>query len=199
MMERKDGATVFIVDDSPEMRGSIERYLQVAGIRSESLGSAEEFLKKYDPARPGCLVLDEGMKGMSGLELQRQLLARGIRIPVVMVSAFVDVRCVVSAIRAGAVDFLEKPIQEESLLRAVREGLERDRERRRDESLLASLTSRERQILGLLVAGENYKEIASRLEVSPKTVEGHRVNLLRKLGFRSIIEAVRFVLERHLS
>jgi FixJ family two-component response regulator len=197
MMPRKNEPTVFIVDDSPEMHASIERHLQAARIRSESFTSAEEFLKKYDPSRPGCLVLDEGMKGMNGLEVQRQLLERNLPIPVVMVSAFADVRCAVSAIRAGAVDFLEKPIHEEALLRAVREGLERDRERRLDEARLASLTSRERQILGLLVAGENYKEIASRLEVSPKTVEGHRVNLLRKLGLRSVIEAVRLVFERH--
>jgi FixJ family two-component response regulator len=197
MMPRKSEATVFIVDDSPEMHASIERHLQTARIRSESFTSAEEFLKKYDPSRPGCLVLDEGMKGMNGLELQRQLLERRLPIPVVMVSAFADVRCAVSAIRAGAVDFLEKPIHAEALLRAVREGLERDWERRLDEARMVSLTSRERQILGLLVAGENYKEIAARLDVSPKTVEGHRVNLLRKLGLRSVIEAVRLVCERH--
>jgi FixJ family two-component response regulator len=197
MMPGKDEATVFVVDDSPQMHASIAQHLQAARMRSEFFPSGEEFLKKYDPSRPGCLVLDEGMKGMNGLELQRQLLERDIPIPVVMVSAFADVRCAVSAIRAGAVDFLEKPIQEGAFLRAVREGIERDRERRLDESRLASLTSRERQILGLLVAGENYKEIASRLEVSPKTVEGHRVNLLRKLGLRSVIEAVRWVFERH--
>ncbi len=199
MMDRKDEATVFIVDDSSRMRASVERHLRAAGIRFESLASAEEFLKVYDPSRPGCLVLAEGMKGMRGLEVQRQLLTRRIRIPVVMVSGFIDVRCVVSAIQAGAIDFLEKPIHEEALLRAVRQGLEQDRHRRQDDALLASLTSRERQILELLVAGENYKEIASRLQVSPKTVEGHRVNLLRKLGLRSVIEAVKFVLERHLS
>jgi two-component system response regulator FixJ len=199
MLARKDEATVFIVDESPQMRASVERQLRSARIHSESFASSEKFLEKYLPSRPGCLVLDERMNGTNGLGLQRQLLARGIRIPVIMMSGLADVRCVVSAIRAGAVDFLEKPIQEEALLRAVGEGLEQDGKRRQGEARLASLTSRERQVLELLVAGENYKEIASRLEVSTKTVEGHRVNLLRKLGLRSVIDAVKFVLERHLS
>jgi len=191
--------TVYIVDDSPQMRASFERQLRAYKIPSRSFISADEFLSHYDPSWPGCLLLEIRMKGMNGLDLQRQLLQRGLRIPVIVVSAAAEVPKVVSAIRAGAVDFLEKPIREEALLRAVREGLARDRERRADEATLAALTHRERQILELLVAGENYKEIASRLQVSPKTVEGHRVNLLRKLGLRSVVEAVRFVLERHLS
>jgi len=191
--------TVFIVDDTPQMRASLERHLRAYKIPSRSFASADEFLSHYDPAWPGCLLLEIRMRGMNGVDLQRQLLQRGIRIPVIVISAVAEVPKVVSAIRAGAVDFLEKPIREEALLRAVREGLARDQERRADEAKLAALTHRERQILELLVAGENYKEIASRLEVSPKTVEGHRVNLLRKLGLRSVVEAVRFVLERHLS
>ncbi len=191
--------TVYIVDDSPQMRASFERQLRAYKIPSRSFISADEFLSHYYPSWPGCLLLEIRMKGMNGVDLQRQLLQRGLRIPVIVVSAAAEVPKVVSAIRAGAVDFLEKPIREEALLRAVREGLARDRERRADEATLAALTHRERQILELLVAGENYKEIASRLQVSPKTVEGHRVNLLRKLGLRSVVEAVRFVLERHLS
>lgn len=199
MLSRKDEPTVFVVDDSPQMRASIERVLRHAKFHTQTFASAEEFLRFYHPSLPGCLVLDERMRGMDGLELQRQLIARGIRTPVIMVSGFANVRGVVLAMQAGAVDYLEKPIDEESLLRAVREGLSRDKERRQDEARLASLTARERQVLELLVAGQNYKEIASRLEVSTKTVEGHRVNLLRKLGLRSVVEAVKFVLERHLS
>jgi len=199
MMSRKGEPTVFVVDDNAPLRASIERQLRPLKLHTQSFASAEEFLSKYDPSQPGCLVLDERMKGMGGLELQRQLLSRGLKIPVIVFSAVAEVPKVVSAIRAGAVDFLEAPIREEALLRAVREGLARDKERRHDEARLASLTMRERQVLELLVAGENYKEIASRLQVSPKTVEGHRVNLLRKLGLRSVVEAVRFVLDRHLS
>lgn len=191
--------TVFIVDDTPQMRASLERHLRAYKIPARSFATADEFLSHYDPTWPGCLLLEIRMKGMNGLDLQRQLLQRGIRIPVIVISAVAEVPKVVSAMRAGAVDFLEKPIREEALLRAVREGLARDQERRADEAKLAALTHRERQILELLVAGENYKEIASRLDLSPKTVEGHRVNLLRKLGLRSVVEAVRFVLERHLS
>jgi two-component system response regulator FixJ len=191
--------TVYIVDDAPQIRASIERQLRAVKIPSQSFASAEEFLSRYKPAWPGCLVLDMRMKGMDGQHLQRQLLQRGYRIPVIVISESAEVPKVVSAIRAGAVDFLEKPIREIVLLRAVREALASDRERRADEASLAALTPREHQVLELLVAGENYKEIASRLEVSPKTVEGHRVNLLHKLGLRSVVEAVRFVLERHLS
>jgi FixJ family two-component response regulator len=182
--------TVFIVDESPAMRTFIGRTLDAAKIASVSFRSAEEFLERHDPSRPGCVLLDLRMK---------RLLSQGIRLPIIVISGAVEVREVVSSLRAGAVDFLEKPPQEEALLQAVREAFERDRERRLDESRVSSLTPRERQVLNLLVAGENYKEIAARLQVSPKTVEGHRVNLLRKLGFRSAVEAVKFVLERRLS
>ncbi|HZE99480.1 MAG TPA: response regulator [Planctomycetota bacterium] len=191
--------TVFVVEDTPQTRTMIERLLDTSKIPAESFGSGEEFLEQFDPARPGCLVLDIRLQGMNGLELQRELLTRGIRIPVIVMSGAVEVPKVVSAIRAGAVDFLEKPFDQETLLRAVREGFAKDRERRQDEARLGSLTARERQILNYLVAGENYKEIASRLNLSTKTVEGHRVNLLRKLGVRSVVEAVKFVLERRLS
>ena len=182
--------TVFIVDESPAMRTFIGRLLDGAGIPSQAYRSAEEFVERYDPTRPGCLLLDLRMK---------QLLSQGLRLPIIVISGAVEVREVVSVVRAGAVDFLEKPPQEEALLRAVRDAFDRDRERRLDEARVSGLTRRERQVLNLLVAGENYKEVAARLQVSPKTVEGHRVNLLRKLGFRSVVEAVKFVLERRLS
>jgi FixJ family two-component response regulator len=191
--------TVFIVDESPRIRSQIEQVLESAKIHSESFRSSEQFLIRYEASLPGCLVLDSAMKGQGGVEFQRELLTRGIRIPVIVISEVAAVREVVSAIRAGAIDFLEKPIQEVALLRAVSEAFARDRDRRQDEARLASLTRRESQVLNLLVAGENYKEVAARLQVSPKTVEGHRVNLLRKLGFRSVVEAVKFVLERRLS
>jgi len=191
--------TVFVVDDTPQVRRLIERLLRGPEFAVRSFASAEEFLSRYDAEQPGCLVVDVRMKGMDGLELQRELLARGIRIPVIVMSAYVEVPGVVSAIRAGAIDFLEKPFEGEQLLRAVREGIARDRERRQDEARLSSLTPRERQVLSYLVAGENTKEIASRLGVSSKTVEGHRIHLLRKLGLRSVVEAVKFILERRLS
>lgn len=182
--------TVFIVDESPAMRTFIGRTLDAAKIPSEAYRSAEEFLERYDPVRPGCVLLDLRMK---------RLLSQGIHLPIIVISGAVEVREVVSSLRAGAVDFLEKPPHEEELLRAVREAFDRDHVRRLDEARVSSLTRRERQVLNLLVAGENYKEVAARLQVSPKTVEGHRVNLLRKLGFRSVVEAVKFVLERRLS
>ena len=191
--------TVFVVDDTPQVRRLIERLLRGPEFAVRSFASAEEFLSRYDAEQPGCLVVDVRMKGMDGLELQRELLARGIRIPVIVMSAYVEVPGVVSAIRAGAIDFLEKPFEGEQLLRAVREGIARDRERRQDEARLSSLTPRERQVLSYLVAGENTKEIASRMGVSSKTVEGHRIHLLRKLGLRSVVEAVKFILERRLS
>lgn len=191
--------TVFIVDDNPRVRDSIRRSLQSSKIPSESFGSAPEFLRKFDPARPGCLVVDFGMKGIQGREFHREFLSRGPRIPVIVTSGFAEASVVVSAIRAGAVDFLQKPLRADALLRAVREALARNRDHHQEEARLASLTPRERQILHLLVAGENYKEIAGRLEVSTKTVEGHRVNMLRKLGLGSAIDVVRFMLERKLS
>lgn len=189
-MSRKGEPTVYVVDASPQVRLGIERQLRAAHLHATTFATAEEFRSHYDEERPGCLVVDDR---------SLKLLTTGIRLPVIVISAVAEVPKVVTAIRAGAVDFLEKPVQEEALLRAVREGLAKDKERRADEARLASLTARERQVLELLVAGENYKEIAGRLQVSPKTVEGHRVNLLRKLGLRSVVEAVRFVLDRHLS
>src|SRR6185295_7978912 len=138
--------TVFVVDDTPQVRRLIERLLRGPEFAVRSFASAEEFLSRYDAEQPGCLVVDVRMKGMDGLELQRELLARGIRIPVIVMSAYVEVPGVVSAIRAGAIDFLEKPFEGEQLLRAVREGIARDRERRQDEARLSSLTPRERQV-----------------------------------------------------
>lgn len=191
--------TVFVVDGNPGVRASIQRVLQASHIASESFASAPEFLKAYDPTRPGCLVVDFRMAGFGGHPFQQELLTRGIRIPRVVISGSSEVAEVVAAIRGGAVDFLEKPLQEEALLRSVRDALQQDHSRRQDETRLSSLTPRERQILELLVAGENYKEIAGRLQLSTKTVEGHRVNLLRKLGLATVIDLVKFILERQLS
>lgn len=193
--------TVFVVDDDAGMRESLHRLFTSAGMPAEVFGSADEFLGQFDSERPGCLVLDVRMPGTSGLELQEHLIARGCRIPVIVVTGFGDVPMAVRGMRNGAVEFIEKPYRAETLLTAVRVALARDAElrisrsqRQQASARLSRLTDREQEIKGYLVTGESVKEIAVRLSLSPKTVQVHRASVLEKTGCDSVVKLARLVM-----
>ena len=190
--------TVFIVDDDQAVRKALSLLIKSAGLEVETHTSAQAFLETYDPARPGCLVLDVRMPGMSGPELQEQLSARGITIPVIIITGHGDVPIAVRALKKGAVDFIQKPFDGEVLLERVRQAIELDAQMRREQARraevaarLARLTPREHQVMGLLVAGRGNKEIALALGLSRKTVDIHRAHIMMKLGIDSLVELLR--------
>ena len=194
--------TVFVVDDDPAVRESTALFMQSAGLPCRAFPSAAEFLRAYEPGAAGCLVLDIRMPGMTGIELQRRLEDLGATIPVIFLTAFADVPTAVGALKAGAVDFLQKPICPDELLERVEEALKRDAEiRSRQEGAndashrLDLLTSRETQILRLVVEGLTNKAIAADLGLSRRTVETHRANIMRKTGSHSLPDLIRVARE----
>ena len=189
--------TVFIVDDDDAVRRFLTGLIRSIDLKVEAYASAQDFLDAYQPGRPGCLLLDVRMPGMSGLELQRELAERSIALQVVILTGHGNVPVAVQAMKAGAVDFIEKPFNNELLLdriqRAVAQSLRSDSEREKhDETLrrLDTLTPRERQVCDLVVNGETNKSIAHRLTISEKTVEIHRANVMRKMRARSLASLV---------
>jgi two-component system response regulator FixJ len=189
---------VHIVDDDDSVRRSAAFMLKHAGYRVESHISGVEFLKKAKSAERGCILLDVRMPEMDGLEVQRELAARGIDMPVVILTGHGDIAVAVKAMRSGAVNFIEKPYEKEELLRAIEEAYTRidrshDREMKAGEARirLASLTGRERDVLNGLVMGYPNKTIAYDLGISPRTVEIYRANMMEKLRVRSLSEALR--------
>ena len=190
-----DEQTVFIVDDDAAVRDSIQELVESVGLRAESHSSGQEFLASYQSQRSGCLVLDVRMAGMSGLVLQEKLNELGARIPVIIITGHGDVPMAVHALKAGAVDFVQKPYRHQLLLDSINNALTMDTIARRslDESQnhdrqLATLTKREQEVLDKLLAGNISKQIARELGISTRTVEAHRQNLLRKLGIGSVKE-----------
>jgi FixJ family two-component response regulator len=193
--------TVFVVDDDPGVRKALSLLLKSVGLNAEVYASGQEFLTAYDPQRPGCLILDVRMPGMSGLELQDTLRARGMTVPVIILTGHGDVPMAVRTLQAGAVDFVEKPFREQVLLERVQQALQQDVARRRAEAQHADararlrlLTPRERQVLDLVVAGRHNKGIAAELGVSMKTVEFHRSKIMDKLQADSVAALVRLVM-----
>jgi FixJ family two-component response regulator len=189
--------TVFVVDDDAAVRDSIAELAESVGLRAEGYASALAFLEAFQRERPGCLVLDVRMAEMSGLVLQERLSELGARIPVIMLTGHGDVPMAVQAMKAGAVDFLQKPYRDQALLDTINAALSMDAAARRSsaaadnfEQCLAALTEREREVLDLLLAGNTSKEIARELEISPRTAEAHRGNLLRKFGVGSAKELI---------
>jgi two-component system response regulator DctR len=187
--------TVFIVDDDDAVRDSIRELVESVGLPAEGYDSAHAFLNAFEPRRAGCLVLDVRMAEMSGLVLQERLNELEVGIPIVFLTGHGDVPMAVQAIRSGAVDFIQKPYREQTLLDSINAALARDAATRRSssavgdlESRLAALTDREREVLDRILLGSTSKVIARELGVSPRTVETHRKNLLRKLGIGSIKE-----------
>jgi RNA polymerase sigma factor (sigma-70 family) len=185
--------TVFIVDDDAAVRDSIQELVESVGLRAEGYGSALAFLDAFKPQHPGCLVLDVRMAEMSGLVLQERLNELEARIPVIVLTGHGDVPMAVQAMQNGAVDFIQKPYREQALLDSINTAIARDAAARRAsgaadniEQRLESLTQREREVLGHILSGLTSKQIARELNVSPRTVEAHRKNLLHKLGISSV-------------
>lgn len=197
----RDEPTVFVVDDDAAVRDSLRWMIESAGLRVETFACAEDFLDAYQPGRPGCLVLDMRMPGMSGIALQKQLAARNIEIAIIFITAHASVPTAVHAMRAGAVDFITKPFSEEALLDRITQCIEEAR-RRHAQSLeraglaarFATLTPREHEILQDVVAGKPNKVIAAERGISQKTVEAHRAKMMQKLQARSLADLMRMVL-----
>lgn len=193
--------TVYIVDDDPGVRDSLSLLLELKGLRTRAFASAAGFLEACRPEWSGCLLLDLKMPEMGGLELQAELASRGIALPVIVVTAHGDVASARASFKAGALDFVEKPIDDDVLLAAIQAALERD-SRARAESAesaqvaerLARLTPREREVLDLVAEGRHNREIAAALEISPRTVEVYKSRLMEKLQVRRLPDLVRLLM-----
>lgn len=188
---------IHIVDDDPAVRDAVAFLVASLGYAHETCTSAQGLLPRLDDDRPSCVVLDVRLPGLSGLELQSELLRRGSSAAIVFVSGHGDIPKAVRAVRLGAVDFLEKPFDDQVLLDRIGEGLRRSADaiarRRRHGDLerrLAVLTEREREVLALVVAGKTSKAIALDLDISAKTVENHRHNLMTKAGATSVAQLI---------
>lgn len=193
--------TVYLVDDDAAVRGSLSLVLRVAGFTAESYANAEEFLHAYRDIGPGCLVLDVRMPHMSGLELQETLAKRGVHLPIIFISGHADVPTSVMAMRAGAIDFLEKPFRPQQLLERVREAIARDTGARRDRVQDAAtierfnrLTPREREVMKLVAAGKSSKEIGRVLGASHRTIDIHRARVMAKMEAKSVQELTAMVM-----
>lgn len=190
--------TVFVVDDDASIRDALSLLISLKGLRASVFASAEDFLAVFDASWRGCLLTDLKMPGMSGLDLQTALRAKGAKLPVVVLTAHGDVNTTRTALKSGAVDFLEKPVDDEVLMDVLMNALRIDEDRHRlDEhrtrrsERLARLTSREREVLGLLAEGLQHREIAERLAISPRTVEVYKARMMEKLQCRTLAEVVR--------
>ena len=196
-----DGATVFVIDDDPAMLDSLRWLLDSVDLSAQCFASADEFLERYDPDSPGCLLLDIRMPEKSGLELQQELTRREITIPIIFLTAHGDVPVAVQAMTDGAFRFIEKPFSKQLLLEGVHEALKRDAqlrlkatERADIAARLAALSSRQTEVMELIVAGLLHKQIATRLGISERTVESHRRQLMEKLGIDSVVDLVKLAL-----
>ena len=196
-------STVYIVDDDEAVRDSLRWLLEANGYRVRAYQSAESFLEEYDPDQVGVLIADVRMPGMSGLELQEQLIARKSPMPIVFITGHGDVPMAVSTMKKGAVDFLEKPFNESDLREIVARMLEQASQRlsavqaqRNHEAMLARLTAREQQVLERIVAGRLNKQIADDLGISIKTVEAHRANIMEKLEVTTVADLMKVALAK---
>lgn len=194
--------TVFIIDDDGAIRDALSLLLSLKGLRTSIFASAEDFLKIYDSPRRGCLLTDLKMPGMSGLDLQTALSGKGIRLPVVMLTAHGDVPTARTALKNGAVDFLEKPVNEDVLMDVLMNAIRIDAERHeadtqqvQNATRISLLTSRELQVLELLAQGRRHRAIAQRLGISPRTVEVYKGRIMQKLQCSTSADIIRVMAE----
>ncbi len=190
--------TVYVVDDDADLREALVQLLDTAGLAVEAYPDGPSFLAAHDPDRHGCILLDIAMPGMTGLDVQDALVARGEVLPIVFLTGHADIPMAVRAVKAGAVDFLEKPVTGARLVEHVRRALEKDREARflrtEQQAIRARyerLTARERDVMARVVAGGSSKEIGRALGLSPRTVEVHRAHMMHKMGAGSLADLIR--------
>src|SRR3984957_12287458 len=189
---------VYVVDDDPSIRDALDSLIRSVGFRAQTFASAQGFLRSVRPDALGCLVLDGRLPGLSGLDLQRELARVDIRIPIIFITGHGDIPMSVSAMKAGAVEFLTKPFRDQDLLDAIQAAIDRDRARMAGEAALADLsrrfaelTGREREVMRHVVAGRANKQIAYDLGVSEATIKAHRGQVMEKMGARSVAQLVR--------
>jgi len=189
---------VFVVDDDAAVRQALTGLFRSIDLQVQTFGSAAEFLRGKLPDRPGCLVLDVRLPGLSGLDFQAELARSGVHIPIIFITGHGDIPMSVRAMKAGAVEFLTKPFRDQDMLDAIQAAVEKDRSRRAQDKKLAelralfdALTSREQEVIGFVTAGLMNKQIAAEMGVSEITVKVHRGNVMRKMGARSLADLVR--------
>jgi RNA polymerase sigma factor (sigma-70 family) len=191
---------VFVIDDDPSVRSSLKFLLSTVGLQAETFDSADSFLRKEPPDIPSCLVLDVRLPGLSGLDFQRELATRNICIPIVFLTGHGDIPMSVRAMKAGAVEFLTKPFRDQDLLDAVRVALDRDRARRKQDKEVTglrqrfdSLTSREQEVVSMVVAGMLNKQIAAELGTAESTVKVQRSRAMEKMQAASLAELIKMI------
>jgi FixJ family two-component response regulator len=192
-------SVVFIIDDDLSVRESLASLMKSVGHAAEAFESTRDFISCDRPDEPACIVLDVRLPGQSGLEFQREIAGLGIHLPIVFISGHGDIPMSVSAMKAGAIEFLTKPFRDQDLLDAVHRGIALDRECRRDQSVIDSLknrfdmlTLREKEVMALVVLGQLNKQIAAKLDLSEVTVKAHRAQVMRKMKAKSLPDLVRF-------